>query len=229
MAIGRRRTTSTDSEEYRTRLLRLQRIGVATGEMGILTPKRERLILQQIDPELARVHDLMHDEVAVVLPAKLIILRSSVMIMDVRVTLPWSDWPLECDDPRGHRLFHALVRDLPEHPPRILNEWLIGRQAPLRPCQRDGVIVATGRSSVPSEYHDEAIVPIRLSLCDERGDEINHEFFGRVDRNFKRQDERKQQERRLAQSERTGLFELKEENVDDHQLCRMAGTVRTIE
>ena len=82
----RSRITAAEKEEHRGRLLRLQQMGIATGDEGNFSTKPNRLILEQIDPEFARVHDLPDGEVAVIVLAKLTVLGSGVMITDQRMT-----------------------------------------------------------------------------------------------------------------------------------------------
>ena len=198
----------TAEEEHRARLLRLEQIGIATGDAANLPTKPDRLILEQIDPELARVYDLPNGEVAVVVLAKATVLQSGVMITKQQMTLAWNDYPLELRGPSEHQSFQNLIQALPWYPPIILNDYLVERPLPLHRCQFEGVIIAIGWSSVPATYRDETLVSMELSLWDEQGHEIYCEFTGRVDRSIMRKYERQQQKRRALAPlpKRTGLY-----------------------
>jgi hypothetical protein len=207
MPIPRRRITAAEMRENCAILARLKQMGIVVGDDGNLCPRRDRIIFQAINPEFSRIYDLPSGEVAVVLLTKLCVLKSGPMVLDACLTLPWDDCPLDLEDPKSHRYFSDVVQGLPYHPPTILNEWMVGTQVPLRPCQRDGVLIGTGWSRIPLTYPDEAKVRVRLSLLDDRQNEIDCEFVARVDRSLVRGFERRRQERlSFAPLARTGLY-----------------------
>ena len=208
MPRTRPRITTAETKDNRARLLQLKEKGIAAGEPGHLPANPDRLILQQIDRELARVYALPNGEVAVVVLAKLTILRSGVMILDQQMTIPWDEWPLDLSSPREHRYFQNLIQGLPTYPPFLLNDLLAQRDLPLRRCQHEGVIIATGWTSIPATYPDETLVSMELSLKDDQDNETDFEFRGRVDRSFIRTYERQLQERRAAAPlhKREGVF-----------------------
>jgi hypothetical protein len=211
MPTRRLRLTQAEQEEYRTRLLRLNRIGVVTGGTIDLPPQPKRFILEQVDCEFARVYDLPGDRIAVVTPANLTVLKSGVMITDAQMSVPWPDgglglsWPEE-----GDWFADELVRGLPSLPPTMLNDLLVGRRAPLRRGQQEGIIIATGWSGVPPSYQDEMQIVVGLWLRDERRCEFRCDFKARVDRSLKRKYERRRPDpRELAErlASRGSLFE----------------------
>ncbi len=112
--------------------------------------------------------------------------------------------------PDENQFFHDLTGGLPQHPPRILNDCVVDRPLPLRRCQLDGVIIATGWSSLPTSYRDEDLVAMRLTFVNQDGYEIECEITGRVDRSIKRKHDRRRQERSRVFRPRVGagLFEL---------------------
>jgi hypothetical protein len=200
MPRTRSRISTAETKEDRHRLLRLDRIGVATGDGGDFS-KPDRFKLEQIDPELARVYDLPSDWLAVVVPAQLTILEPSVVIVDRLMTTTWDECVcvFELSDPREHE--HPSLQNLTEglyKQPTILNDFLAGQSVPLRHRQVKGVIFATGWTSDPPTHCKERFLTIELLLRDEQGNETNLEFTAEVDHGIRQRDERQQQERRLA-------------------------------
>jgi hypothetical protein len=86
--------------------LRLDGLGVATGDAGNLSSRPNRFILEQIDSELARVYDLPNGELVAAVPAAVTILEPGVMIVDRSMTSTWDGCLFDLSDPREH-----------EHPP----------------------------------------------------------------------------------------------------------------
>jgi hypothetical protein len=124
------------------------------------------------------------------------------------MTMPWDEWVFDLRDPEEHPRFHDLIQGLPTYPPIVLNDWLTRRVFPLHRCQQEGVIIAIAQSPVPAAYPDETLVSMELSVGDDQGNEISREIKGRVDRCFKHQYQRQQEERRLVTSlrKREGLY-----------------------
>ncbi len=82
--MPRHRLTVLEKKDYHSRLLYLREIGVVTGPIPRTEVKHNFPKLEQIDAEFARVYELPDEEVAVVFPAKLTVLHSGMMIMDMR-------------------------------------------------------------------------------------------------------------------------------------------------
>jgi hypothetical protein len=177
--------TVLKQSDYQSCLRHLREIGVVTGPIPPTGSKHTLPKLEQIDADLARVYELPDEEVAVVLPAKLTVLHSGGMIMDMRLTLPWSDCLLEVGDPRNHQFFPEVTQDWPG-PLKILNDWLVDREVPLRTCQRSGLIVGTGWAPVPAAYPANREVQIELSLFDQWDNVMRFEFKARLDRHIAR-------------------------------------------
>ncbi len=206
MPTRRRRLTKAEHDEYRTSLFQLREMGVIRGGAGELR-QEPRYKLEQVDPEFARVYDLPAGDVAVVIPAKLTVLKPGVMITESEIFASWDDLALDLTDPEQHDCFDDLIKGLP-YPPTILNDWLVERPVPMRPFQRKGVIIATGWNSLPAKYHEMTRVTMRLYLRDELGKELLFSLSACVDRSLKRAYERRRNYRSLAESsaDRTPLF-----------------------
>lgn len=166
----------------------LEKLGIKANPEDTEEPK-VCFKLEQIDREFARVYDLPHGALAVTLPAKLVVV-SSVMFTDADLIPEWDEWPLDLEEPAEHKHFEEFTRDFPAYKPAILNEFLVNRPVPLRPCQREGLIIATGWSQMPAEYPDEKPVKFDLWLRDARDEEFHVDFVARVDRRLKRMYER---------------------------------------
>jgi hypothetical protein len=210
MPTQKLKLTNTEDQEYRTRLSRLEKMDIQIGHAGDPSHEPDGITLEQIEHEFARIYELPSGAVAVVVPAKMIVLKPGILITDVAMMTPWDDFPLDLSDPEGSLFYKDLIGGLYHFPPRLLNPWL-KREVPLRPRQVEGVIVAHGWSSFPSKYHDESLVTVELLLRDERRNELCFDFGVRVDRSVKRKYERRQRERReFARSTKGGgLYERK--------------------
>jgi hypothetical protein len=220
MPTRRLHLTKAEQEEYRTRLLRLNRIGIVTGGTIDLPPQPKRFILEQVDCAFARVYDLPGDRVAAVILGKLTVLKSGVMVADSGMTMPWADGGLGLNWPEeGDWFADDLVRGLPSLPPTILNDLLVGRRGPLRPCQQEGIIIATGWSGVPPSYQDEMQIAVGLWLRDERGCEFHYDFKARVDRGLKRKYERQRPVSVRANAGSVGLDRSPGKVATDVTLC----------
>jgi hypothetical protein len=183
--------TRTADRENRTLLSRLEQLGVQTGPAP--PPEPRRLILEQIDE--ARIYQLPADAVGVVVPVKMIILKS-VMITEVGMMLPWDDFPLDlsdAEDSPDNPNYKHLISRLPYHLPAI--NHLLTSDVPLSTQRAEGVIIAQGYSRVPPKYHDETRVKVELFLRDERHNELCFDFGVRVDRSVMLTFERRHRER----------------------------------
>jgi len=194
MPIRRLWLTPAENDEHNARLVRLRKAGVDTGNAGDVVPKPNRFTLEQVWHDFARVYELLFGEIAVVVFARLTVFKSGVMITDRALYTALDDFPLELDDPEEHRLYNELIRSSPHWPPRGLNSCLTGG-APLPRGRHEGMIVATGWSTVPAKCHDEMPVNIELALEDEQGNELWFKFRARVDRSVKNVCERRLEKR----------------------------------
>lgn len=178
------RLTRTEAQEHRTRLLQLEKMGIPVCRGGDFWHELNGIALDQIDYEFARVYELPLGDLAVVLSAELTVRTSRVLITDREMTTPWDDCLLDLSDPKGSPYYEDLAARLPETP-RFLNRWFT-RNIPPPLRQEEGVIIAYGRSRIPSECHDGTQIPIRLVLMDQWCNELCFEFEARVDRSVKR-------------------------------------------
>ena len=199
MPTRRSRLTKAEQEQHRANLLKLEDIHIMT-ECMVEPPSRpKRFILEPIYPEFARVYDLPNGDVLVTLPAKFATLKSGVLFTDAWVFPEWDDDdPLDLERPEENRYFDRLADQgfTSYDPPKLLNHLLVGRFVPLRLCRHDeGLIFATGGSSLPAKYHDETRVALELWLRDERGREFSFDLSARVSRRFKREYERSRPDR----------------------------------
>jgi len=208
MPKQRLKITKKEDQEYRTCLLRLEKMGISTGSPGNPSPELDRFVLEQISHEFARIYELPSGAVAVVAPAKLTVRISGLLFTDHALMLPWGEFPLELSNLEESPYCQELITWSPDYsPPRILNS-LLTPEVPLRPCQVKGVIVAEGWTSVPPKCHDESLVTVELLLRDEQRNEFQFDFRARVNRSLMRQYERRQLERRerMGSTKGGGLY-----------------------
>jgi hypothetical protein len=194
MPRQRLRINTTEDQEYRARLSRIKNMGIPVGRA--VDPPREpdRLTFEQTESELPSIYELPLNEVAVIVPAKMTILQPGTLITAAAMMPPWEESHLDLWDDLEAQYYRYLVGMLYHQPPTILNDRLTSG-VPLRPRQVEGVIIAHGYGSIPSQYHDESLVTMELLLKDERRDELCFNFEVRVDRSMKRKYERQHQER----------------------------------
>jgi len=188
--------TKTGNQEDRARLSRLEEIGVLIGCVPHPSPEPDRLALEQIDHDFARMYELLSRRVVVVVPATMRVLISGILITEVAIGIPRIDCPLELSDPTGDTFYPDLMDRLFYNlRPKLLNDYLTS-EVPLRPRRVQGVIIAEGWVDVPPELQDEALVKVELSLLDERCNVLPFDFGVRVDRSLKRKYEGRVQEHR---------------------------------
>jgi hypothetical protein len=185
MPIKRSNLNRWEQDEDRASRLQLESAGITTGAAEDPRPQPRRFTLEQIDSNFAAVYDLPPYEVGVVLPARLRVL-TSVMFTDVAVFLPWDEWSLDLEEPVKNPYWDLMKDQGPSYKPTILNDLLVGKASPVRPCQPEGLILATGYGSVPAEYDEKKRVTLELRLWDEQDNEFTWNFSARVDRSFKR-------------------------------------------
>src|SRR5207245_11705335 len=109
MPTKRSQLTKAEQDEYRASLLQLEEMGAVTRGTEDPRSQRKRFTLEQVDSELARVYDLPGGAVAAVLPAKLIVLESGVMITDSKMFAPWDNWGLDLNSPEENRFLSDLI------------------------------------------------------------------------------------------------------------------------
>ena len=213
MPSQRLRLTKTEDQQDRALLSELRKMGIEIGSAG---PPAElaRLTLEQSDYELAEVCELPSGAIAAVVPAKMTVLSSGILITDAEMTTPWDEFPLDLSEPESSAYYEDLIGRMYHSPPRVLNHWLT-HHVPLRPRQEEGVIFAHGWSPVPPECHDGTLVTVKLSLFDQRRNELRFDFETRVDRSVKRKHERQQQQRRDVAASTKRLFEREDRSIQD--------------
>ena len=217
MPTSRSRLTRAEYQQYRTRLLRFERMGIPIGRTGDPSHEPTRLTLEQIDYEFAAFFELPGGQVAVVVPARMMVLIPGIMITDLEMTTPWDGPSLDLSDPEGEPFYQEVICGLPSFPPTILNHML-KRQRPLPRCQEEGVIIANGWSPVPPNCNDKTPpVTVKLFLRDERGNKLSFDFGARVDRSVNRKYERQQRERHKGarSTKRVSLFEREDIQLGD--------------
>ena len=184
--------TIAQAEEHLRRLSRLSAMGIAVG------PNRDRLPraaqpgqfrVQQVDVELATIFDLPGSGFIFVAPARLVVLSSPLMITDFEMAAPWDELPLELEDPEHFTFYRDVVAGLYPLPLTILNPWLTGAR-PFSRHLREGLIVARGQRSVPSECRDHALLQLQLTLRDGFHNEYCFTLQGSVNRALKAKYER---------------------------------------
>jgi hypothetical protein len=213
MPLRKSRLTRTEEAQFRSRLSYLKQIGIKVGSGGDHSaPESGRFSLEQIDPAFARVHELAAGEVAeiaVVLPAKFTVRKSGVMITESYLIPSWIDLEIDLDNVEDNEaIINEITQGLPIFPPRILNHEFVGRTLPLRPCQIEGVIIGNGYCPVPTKFHDETIVTLKLVLVDERDGVFSFDFTAGIDRSVMRSHRRKWASKHpVNSSRRSGLFD----------------------
>jgi hypothetical protein len=202
MPIAKLRLSRREALEYSAAISRLRQMGVAVGKAGDFSQKtasrlQRNLIVEQIDPEFATIYDLPGIALAIVIPAKLLITGSGILIVRAEMRVPWDPTPLELEDPECHAFFDRVITGLIPCPPKLLNSRLTGKRN-LHRGQREGVIVGTGHSSVPPRYEEGASVSIMLSLWDEQGAESSITLHADVNRVYKQRYDHEQAEWRRS-------------------------------
>jgi hypothetical protein len=208
MPIRKRRLTRIETLEYRGRLAQLEKMGIRVGSTVDSPVDPDRLTLDEIHDGTAKIYDLPSNAVVVAIPARLSVLKSGMLITHVSVKIPWDDCPLELNQPEAGIVYEDLMLGaLPSPLPKVLNRWLKS-ETPLRPRSVEGVILAEGWTSFPTDHQDSMPVTVQLLIEDERHNKIKFDFEARVDRNLKRRYERKRKRYfESIQPSTGGLFE----------------------
>ena len=201
------KTTKTEYQENRARLLRLKGMGVSTGSVGG-SPEPDRFTVEQTGDESASICELPSGAVAFVAPAKLTVRVPGTLITNVEVAILDFDCVLDLSDPVESLWYTQLMDLMPYNLTECLNEWLTS-DAPLSIRQVRGAIIAEGWASVPPKLHDDALVSAKLFLRDQRSNEFQFDFRARVNRSLKRMYERRQREHheRIRWTKSTGIYE----------------------
>jgi hypothetical protein len=196
MPYRQTRFSRAENAEFVRYLRQLQAEGIDVDPSAWIDPPPDpdRLALEQIcDIATATIYDLPSSAVAIVLPARMTVLKAGMLVADVAIMTPWDDFQLELVEPGEGFVNEDLMRGvLPEPLPTILNRFLRSK-VPLRPRRVEGVILAEGWTSLPTDHLDSMPVTVQLLIEDERHNKIKFEFEARVDHNLKRRYERKQE------------------------------------
>ena len=200
------KTTKTEYQENRARLLRLKEMGVPTGSVCGASPEPDRLTVDQTEDDYAWIYELPSGEVAFVAPAQLTVRVPGTLITDAEVAIPDFDCELDLSDPGESRWYAQLMNLLPYNLTECLNDRLTSG-VPLSVRQVRGAIIAEGWASVPPKLHDDAVVSVGLFLY-ARDNEFQFNFRARVNRSLMREYEQRQLERRerMGSTTRSGLF-----------------------
>jgi hypothetical protein len=192
MPIRKLKLSKIETREYSARLLQLETMGIPVGSTFESPPDPDRLTLEAIHDGTGKIYDLPSHAILIVIPARLIVLKSGILVTDVSLKIQWEDCPLELNEPGQELTFDKLMRGtLPNPLPTILNRWLKS-ETPLRPRRVEGVILAEGWTSFPTDYQDGMPVAVQLLIEDERHNKLKFEFEARVDRSLKRRYEQQQ-------------------------------------
>jgi hypothetical protein len=193
MPVSKPQLSRREARAYQTELLQLQKIGIPVGRAGDFSQapvsRLQGVRLSASDHECAKLYDMPGIDCAVVIPAKLLIPRSGILIESAEMCVPWDPMPLELEERERYRFFDKILRGMIPSPPTLLNSRLIGKENLYR-GQWEGVIVGTGSSSVPARYAEGTNVSITLALWDEWGNESKFTFHAGVDRVHKQRYER---------------------------------------
>lgn len=206
MPRQRSRLSRIEEQENLNRLSQLEKNGISIGTALEPSPEPDRLTLEQTQFGFARIYELRRDEFAVLLLAKMTVVKSGILTTDSAMFTPWDDRPHELWDPDDYEdnpYYKDLIGRLPYYPPTVLN-CLLKSGVPLRRRQVEGVIIGHGYGALPSKYHDESVVAVDLLLEDERGNELSFKFKVRVDRSVNRQYEKRCRERLAFEQSRKG-------------------------
>ncbi len=207
MPTRKSRLTKTEDQENRNSLSQLEGMGIPIGRPLDRLHEPDWITLEQTGYELAGIYELLLNEVVVVVPAKMTIQKSGILVTHIALITPWENWSLDLCDPEESLYYENLIVGFCHLPAAVLNRWLIS-ELPLRRRQVEGVIIAHGYTSVPRECHDQSRVTVELLLRDERRKEFSFDFKVEVDRRVTRKYEKREREyRALPQSARGGLFE----------------------
>jgi hypothetical protein len=190
MSNKKSRLNKIELREYHSRLLRLERMGIPIGCTWEPTPESARLDIQQVGSEFARIYELPGQAIGVVVPAKMTVRKSGILITDSEMKAPWDVCELDLGDPSEISYYEDLIRGLPYYPPAVLNH-LLTHEFPLRPRQSEGFLIAHGYGAISPAIHDDALIVVKLSLRDQRDDEYRFDFKVSVDRSVKRRHEQR--------------------------------------
>lgn len=180
MPIRKLRPSRAEAQEHHAGLLWLKEIGIDVECEAESSSEPGRVVLEQVNHEDAMLYQVPGGEVAVIVPAKLTVLRSGVFLTDLEMTTPWGN-VLGLLRPEACSSYYNLFFDAcPRFEPKFLNP-LLTHNFPLRPQRKEGAILATGPGFVPAQYDHLAPVEVKLFLTD-RSNELCFDFAARVGR-----------------------------------------------
>jgi hypothetical protein len=202
------KTTKTEYQENRARLLRLKEMGIPTGSVCGASPEPDRLTVEQTEDECAWIYELPSGGVAFVGPAELTVRVPGTLITYAQVAIPDFDCELELSDP-GESLWYAqLMNLLPYNLTECLNDRLTSG-VPLSVRQVRGAIIAEGWASVPAKLHAYAVASVELFLWGaQKGNDFRFNFRARLNRDLMREYEQRQLQHRerMRSTKRSGLY-----------------------
>ena len=219
MPTRKSRLNKTEDQENHNSLSQLEEMGIPIGCAVDRLHEPDWITLEQTGYELAKIYELPLNEVVVVVPAQMTILKSGILITHLAIITPWEDWPLDLCDPEESSYYEKLIGGLYHLPAAVLNRALIS-ELPLRRRQGEGVIMAHGYTSVPRECDDQSLVSVKLLLGDGRRKEFSFDFTVEVDRRVMRKCEKQRQRecRAFSQSAKGGgLYEPRRGQPEDQK------------
>lgn len=211
MPTRRSRCTKSEDQTFRRRLSELGELGIVTRHAEGPSPEPEELIFEQTHGELAYIYELSLHDVAVVVPAKMSVPKSGIVITDSEILTPWDDYPLDLSDLEEWSFHQHVIGRLYHRPPRLLNPWLTGK-VPLSRGQVEGVIIAYRCASLPVQCPQDWPVTVELALellrRDEGRKKLFFNFSVQVDPSAKHECLQRHRERLaiFRSNERSGLF-----------------------
>src|SRR5690242_12353214 len=124
----RNHLTQPEQNEYRASVARLHDLGVAVGNAGDFLHGPERLRLEQLDSELAYVHELPGSGFVFTAPVRLTVLTSRILIENFEMAASWADQLLELEDPETFTFYDDVIAHCYHFPVTTINCWLTGEK-----------------------------------------------------------------------------------------------------
>ena len=143
MPTRRLRLTKRKAQECRARLLRLKEIGIPIRQVCDSLHERNRITVELAPDDYARIFPFPLSGVAVVLPARITVHTSGIVITDCQIEIGCHYVPLDLSEPESNPFYRNLVGES-----SCLNHWLVDKR-PLRPRCEEGVILAHSLGSIP--------------------------------------------------------------------------------
>ena len=93
MPIGKLRLNKIETRDYRARLSQLETMGIPVRSTVESSPDPDRLTLEAIHDGTGKIYDLPSHAILIVIPARLIVLKSGLLVTDVSLKIPWGGLP----------------------------------------------------------------------------------------------------------------------------------------